>query len=417
MKLRDRKKRVLGDIKQEDRKPDLTLINTTPSTVNESSAWSLNIKQEDTKNDNSLLKQSHVFEGTDYYYRCDMCKMKMPNLKSVLQHRKSIHSVNLTKKTMVKDINTEPNIHDSNFHCKPCKVKYTDRIKYRCHLRAVHFMVLKAIAKHKIPQNDIVPDPDNPSLYCRSCDHTYASKNLYKQHCRYAHGVTSVKLVNRRSTLFFITDSYCKQCDMRLSNMGSYRNHLLVVHKLNWRLIQPKPKKVMPDVDDPNFYCRVCEIKLANKSSFRVHLMRVHAIYQSAPKKTSMEPDTDDPNNNCRACQKNYRTKGEYRRHLRCVHQIALPPLRSNDNLRSLPNPNDPRLYCSVCKKSWMKRADYRTHCKIVHSMVLDHYRISNPNATIDINHPENYCEQCERTYSRRQAFKNHLRCIHNICD
>ncbi|KAL9554232.1 hypothetical protein PS6_003520 [Mucor atramentarius] len=93
MKLRDRKKRILGDIKQEDRKPDLTLINTTPSTVNESSNWSLNIKQEDTKNDSSLLQQGHGFkEGEDYYYRCDMCKMKMPNLESVLKHRKSIHS-------------------------------------------------------------------------------------------------------------------------------------------------------------------------------------------------------------------------------------------------------------------------------------------------------------------------------------
>ncbi|KAL9554231.1 hypothetical protein PS6_003519 [Mucor atramentarius] len=416
MKLRDRKKRVLGDIKQEDRRPDLTLINTTPSTVNESSNWSLNIKQEDTKNDSSLLQQGHGFkEGEDYYYRCDVCKERMPNLESVLEHRKSIHSVNLWKKTMVKDINTEPNIHDPNFHCKPCKVRYTDRIKYRHHLRATHFMVLKTMYLNKKVQHNIVPDPDDPSLYCRSCDHTYSNKNEYKRHCRYAHGITSVKLVSRRSTLCFITDSYCKQCDMRLSSKAGYKNHLFVIHKLNWRLIQPKPKNIMPDVDDPNFYCRVCERKLAHKKSFKLHLEAVHAIYQSEQKKPILEPDTDDPNNNCRACQKHYGSKGEYRRHLRHVHHINLPSLRGYDNHKSLPDPNDPHFYCSVCKKSWMKRKEYRSHCKKAHFMVLDPYSVSNPNATIDINHPDFYCAQCECSYSCKAGFKKHLRRIHSM--
>ncbi|EPB91874.1 hypothetical protein HMPREF1544_01167 [Mucor circinelloides 1006PhL] len=417
MKLRGRKTRVLGDIKQEDRKPDLALINATSSTVNEPSTWGFNIKQEDTKNDNSLLQQGHVFEGRDYYYRCDMCKMKMPNLESVLKHRNSIHTINPLKKSMVKDINTEPNIHDPNFHCKPCKVKYTSGIKYRQHLRATHFMVLKTIHLVKKLQNNIVPDPDIPSLYCRSCDHTYSNKSSYKQHCRYAHGMASFKLVSRRSALGVITDSYCKQCDMRLSSMANYKSHLFSIHNLDWRLIQPKPKNIMPDVDDPKFYCRACESKLANKKSFKAHLMREHGIYQSAPKKTILEPDTDDPNNNCRACQTNYRTKISYRRHLRQVHHITLPPLRSNANLKSLPNPNDPHHYCSVCKKSWMKRAEYRSHCKRVHFMVLDHYSVSNPNATIDINHPAFYCAQCECSYSCRSGFKKHLRQIHSICD
>ncbi|KAL9541477.1 hypothetical protein PS6_010286 [Mucor atramentarius] len=57
MKLRDRQKRVLGDVKQEDNKVGLSLINTSSSTVNELGTWSREIKQEDTKNDSSLLKQ------------------------------------------------------------------------------------------------------------------------------------------------------------------------------------------------------------------------------------------------------------------------------------------------------------------------------------------------------------------------
>ncbi|KAL7313785.1 hypothetical protein PS15m_012358 [Mucor circinelloides] len=397
MKLRDRQKRVSNDIKQEDKKVVINLIDTPSSALNESNAYNSNIKQEDTKNDNSLLQQD---EGRGYFYRCDVCKKRMPNLKSVLQHRKSIHNVKPSSHRIIKDVHTEPDIYDPNFYCKTCKMYYNSKLKYKAHLRTAHFMVLKAKSKYEVPQNAILPDPDDPNQYCRACDYTYSGKSHYKQHCRYKHGMTSVQFGFTKSKTDGIVDTYCKICGVRLSSKQNYKQHLLVIHNVDWRLIHPKPKNIMPDVDDPNFYCRVCQRKSKNKRIFRAHLMNVHALYQSAPKKTILEPDTDDPNNNCRACQKNYSTKNSYRNHIRHVHQIALPLLRRNDNLRSLPNPNDPHHYCSVCKRSWMKRTEYRSHCKKVHFMALDHHRISNPNAMIDINHPEHYCAQCEYLYS-----------------
>jgi len=63
MKLRDRKKRVLDHIKQEDDKPGLTLINASSSTVNVSSTRNQDIKQEDTKNDSNLLQQDRKSIG------------------------------------------------------------------------------------------------------------------------------------------------------------------------------------------------------------------------------------------------------------------------------------------------------------------------------------------------------------------
>ncbi|KAL9555006.1 hypothetical protein PS6_003094 [Mucor atramentarius] len=200
MKLRDRKKRVLDHIKQEDDKPDLTLINASSSTVNVSSSWNRGIKQEDTKNDSNLPQQDHGFgEGKDYYYRCDICKQRMPTVISVLQHRKLIHNLKRRHLSKIKDINTEPDIHDPNFYCKSCKVDYNDRKGYRQHLKSAHYMVLKPIPSHQIPQSSIVPDPDDPNLYCRACDHTYSSKTIYKQHCRCTHGITSVKIANTRA--------------------------------------------------------------------------------------------------------------------------------------------------------------------------------------------------------------------------
>ncbi|KAL9537719.1 hypothetical protein PS6_011700 [Mucor atramentarius] len=415
IRLRDKPKRVSNDIKQEDTKAVINLIDTPSSTFIESDAYSFNIKQEDTKNDSSLQQQDDRFEeGKDYFYRCDICKKRMPNLKSVLQRRKSIHDVKPSSRRTIKDIDTEPDMHDPNFYCRSCKVIYKDRNKYRYHLRNVHFMILKTIPTRKLSQSTILPDPDDPNLYCKVCDSTYAHKPSYKQHCRYKHGMASVKIGIARSKPDGIADTYCKICDLRLGSKQSYRYHLFSIHKIDRRQIYQKPEN-MPDVNDPNFYCCACERKLANRHSFRTHLKLMHSIYLSAPKKTSVEPDTDDPNNNCRACEKNYASKALYWRHLRLVHHMDLPPLKSNINLGSQPNQNDPHHYCSVCKKSYETRTKYRIHCRTTHFMLLDYYSISNPNAIIDINHPEHYCAQCEYSYNTKAYFKKHLRRVHNI--
>ncbi|KAL9545231.1 hypothetical protein PS6_008338 [Mucor atramentarius] len=385
------------------------------SVVNELITCNVGIKQEDTKKDNSLLQQDGGFNGKDYYYCCDRCSQTSPNLKSVMEHRASVHNVKSGKGSMVKDINVEPDVHDPNFYCKSCKVSYTNKRRYRHHLKAVHYMVLKTMRLGKIPQNTNTPDPDDPNLYCRGCDYTYAEKRQYKRHCRYTHGVTSVKFAGRTFTQDGIIDTYCKPCDMRLSSMQSYKKHIFAIHKSDWRPMYQKPKNIAPDVDDPNFYCCACEMKLTSKRNFRFHLMRVHSIYQSAFKKPSLEPDIDDPNFYCRACQKNHPSRSKYRAHLRYVHQLALLPVKRNASPEKLPNPNDPHNFCSVCKESWKKRTQYRRHCMHVHFMALDHYSIFNPNAMIDINHPTLYCAQCERSYSTKLSFRTHLWRIHNI--
>ncbi|EPB82326.1 hypothetical protein HMPREF1544_10921 [Mucor circinelloides 1006PhL] len=61
MKLKKRQKRVSDDIRQEDYKPDLILINTSSSTANELNTWSRDIQQGDTKN-------AYKFEEKDYYH-------------------------------------------------------------------------------------------------------------------------------------------------------------------------------------------------------------------------------------------------------------------------------------------------------------------------------------------------------------
>ncbi|EPB83608.1 hypothetical protein HMPREF1544_09651 [Mucor circinelloides 1006PhL] len=265
MKLRDRKKRVLDHIKQEDDKPDLTLINASSSTVNVSSSWNREIKQEDTKNDSNLLQQDHGFgEGKDYYYQCDRCMKRMPNLKLVLQHRRLIHKVKRKGPSKIKDIDTEPDIHDPNFHCKSCNINYNSRRKYRHHLKYVHFMALKTILPHQIPQSSIVPDPDDPNLYCRACDSKYSCKSNYKQHCRYAHGMTSVKIATTGANSDGNVDPG------KLPDPNDPQNYCKVYHH------SISNRNAMIDINHPEFYCAQCERSYSSKESFRMHLRNVH---------------------------------------------------------------------------------------------------------------------------------------------
>ncbi|EPB81029.1 hypothetical protein HMPREF1544_12276 [Mucor circinelloides 1006PhL] len=80
--------------------------------------------------------------------------------------------------------------------------------------------------------------------------------------------MVSVKLAIKKSTPDGIIDTYCTPCDARLTSRESYKTRLFAIHKLNWRLIQPKLQNVVPNVDDSNFYSSACEKKLVLPCSF-----------------------------------------------------------------------------------------------------------------------------------------------------
>ncbi|KAL9543197.1 hypothetical protein MBANPS3_008228 [Mucor bainieri] len=304
MKLRDRTKRVLGNIKQEDCKSALTMTDessTSMSTDTNTVDLTATVKQEDSQKDEKLLKQDGEFSKKDYYYCCDICKRKMQDIRSVLEHRKLIHGVKENGNRKIKNIDTEPDIHDPNFYCESCERSYKDRTTYRQHLRHTHYMILKPLPIWKAPRSDIVPDPNDPSLHCGACDHTYSRKDIYKEHCRYLHGIQHVKATNQSSTTSSsLMDTYCQVCDRRFSSLSVYRGHLFAIHKVDWRLTQQTQSNILPNVNDPNFYCCSCSKKMASKESFKQHLMRVHSIFQSAPRKKSrLNPDVNDLNNYC----------------------------------------------------------------------------------------------------------------------
>ncbi|KAK4518721.1 ethionine resistance protein [Mucor velutinosus] len=411
MKLRDRTKRVLDNVKQEDRKPAFTAAESPASITTDNNIFDLTIKQEDAKDYEDLSEQHGEFGERDYYYRCNICKRRMANLKSVLEHRKSIHVDCRWSVTMIRNIDTEPDVNDPNFHCKSCEADYGGEKPYRQHLRNVHHMVLKSKFARCAPQNGIVPDPDDPNLYCRACDYTYKQKYGYKAHCRYAHGVKPVELATQKSTSSSM-DTYCQTCDKRLATMGSYRKHIFVTHKMDSKTAQRKQGNILPNANDPNSYCRSCEKKFASRKSFKKHLLAVHSICLSAPrKKSSLEPDVDDPNFYCRSCRHTYSNKYIYRNHLRRLHGMNLKSLRRSMNTGILPDWNDPTLHCTSCDRTYKSKSKYAAHCKKVHKMKES----ARPAKVPDSNDLPNYCRICDFSYETRHEYNVHCLIAHDI--
>ncbi|KAL0146160.1 C2H2-type zinc finger transcription factor [Mucor lusitanicus] len=343
MKLRARKKSFPSKIKQEDRNPSLINDQLSTTEVASTSTFGLTVKQEDSKDHKVLLKQQSM--AIDMLI--DMHSNGFLNLNSVLEHRSSNHISKRYKNiTMPKNLVKEPDLNNPGFYCESCEKGYSNKHRYREHLRAAHFMVLKQFPKRAAQKTDVAPDPNDPNFYCRACDFTYTQKDTYKSHCRYAHGLKPAESANQTSSSSKLTDSYCQTCDKRLSSIGSYRRHLFVVHEIENKQIQQERIEILPNVDDPNFYCHSCEKKLGSKVSFITHLQLVHSIFKSAPPQSELKPDIDDPNNHCRACRKGYPSKGIYRTHLRIVHQMVLSPLRYKFSPKQLPDPYNRDTYC-----------------------------------------------------------------------
>ncbi|GAN01829.1 hypothetical protein MAM1_0012d01264 [Mucor ambiguus] len=130
MNPKDETKRVLGNIKHEDCKFSVTTAESSTSIATDINTVDLTIdltiKEENTEDYKPSLEQQREFDERGYYYRCDICNRRKPNLKSVLDHRKSIHHIKRMNFTKVNDINMEPDINDPNFHCSPCGKGFQD---------------------------------------------------------------------------------------------------------------------------------------------------------------------------------------------------------------------------------------------------------------------------------------------------
>lgn len=121
------------------------------------------------------------------YYSCRICKERKPDFISLLNHRRSVHNINIIYKT-IKHVNLEPDVYDPNRYCRACEKTFGLRKNYLQHLRGIHDMVLPLLKGR--PKASIIPDPYDVSHNCCSCNKAYGSQQNYRRHLKSVHKMT-----------------------------------------------------------------------------------------------------------------------------------------------------------------------------------------------------------------------------------
>ncbi|OAD04188.1 C2H2-type zinc finger transcription factor [Mucor lusitanicus CBS 277.49] len=103
------------------------------------------------------------------------------------------------------------------------------------------------------------PDVNDPNFYCRSCNHTYPHKHVYRQHLKRFHKMKlrSLNLLNKNPAIlpdWNDANFHCNSCNRTYASLPSYHLHCRTIHDLR---APQKPTGVpgVPDIDDPNNHC------------------------------------------------------------------------------------------------------------------------------------------------------------------
>ncbi|KAK4513266.1 uncharacterized protein ATC70_011834 [Mucor velutinosus] len=357
------------------------------------------------------LRSDNVIDiSNDQLLRCPLCKTSCQSKHVYDQHLTQDHNVSLSRLSMASNMNVLPDWNDPNLYCPSCNATFHTQRAFKFHCRNIHCMK----SPGKFP-NKGLPDINDPTHHCKVCNITLKSKKVYRHHCRYAHGVKLRKSFAYPDLTPDLSnpDHYCQTCDRFYSSKPSYQKHLIHIHQMS---LQSSNANMEPDINDPNFHCRPCDKTMRSKHHFKKHLSLVHSISQAGKKAASHanKPDIDDPNHYCRVCKKTYASKSSYRCHARHQHGVKL---RQKKDQNLLPDPLDPNFYCRACKHSFKALLSYRRHCQHVHRMsgdLLDH-PFAYPDADIDLNHPKFHCARCNKHLKCRSSFICHLRIMHAI--
>ncbi|KAL9538828.1 hypothetical protein PS6_011439 [Mucor atramentarius] len=409
MKLRSKTRHAVMAIKREKQKEESIKLeailqqrnrskpppsNDTFAAVNDDA---VNIKEEDLKEyvsaddieqEESPTKLSSYAQGfngntKDYFYQCHLCKEVKDNLQSVLDHRKTVHGL---KSFSFKHIDVEPNIYDPNNFCQTCERAYSDRRRYRTHLRQTHYIF--SVPLRDRLNSDPIPDPEKTGFYCRSCCCTYNDLCLYRSHLKSYH---NIRLAPSRSSKVLEAlpnwndpDLYCRSCNKTYRTRLDYTSHCKTVHRMKIPANGTLHDE-LPDIRDPKFYCKICNITHQTERAYRNHCYMTHKRALVSHGVLRVVPDS---NRHCAPCDKSFSNKYNYHKHLFVTHKIGDPSKLEPSKLT--PDINDPNLYCRACDKTLCHKYAFVDHLRQIHGIGL---RVpAKGELEPDVEDPNNHC-------------------------
>jgi hypothetical protein len=217
----------------------------------------------------------------------------------------------------------------------------------------------------------ILPEVDDPNLYCKVRDKYFVSSIRYRRHLGSIHEMVLTRSPSSKFELMVYQKRIIRitiaVVATRRSPTDSHTK-LTNVHKMN--VIKPLQRvdlSILPDTDDPNFYCKVCKKTYNDKTAYRSHIRRVHEIkfytQRKLPKYDPLmaEVDINDSKNKyCVICKLTFKEQGRYTAHMKSYNNrrfMAPTRGRSRIDLDVTPDIDDPNNYCKSCDFSFASLA------------------------------------------------------------
>ncbi|KAK4514307.1 uncharacterized protein ATC70_001899 [Mucor velutinosus] len=363
------------------------------------------------------LAKAFEKSGRDYFYQCHLCTELKTTLLDLLDHHSKIHRFTYRSRTY-KHLELEPNPQDPNFYCRVCETTYPSINMFKKHFRLVHYMITKTtrspptitpLQAIKIEKEIVVPDRDDPSNYCRACKKFYVNQHRYRSHLAKFHDMP--KFGKKQGVLpdIFDPNFYCRSCERGLSTKARFKKHCL-----RWHNVVVPDEKDLPNVHDPTFHCKPCDKTFGDKDTFWQHCRETHLITNF--KEKGLKPF-------CNNCNRSYASEFRYKRHRRLVHGETFPFIttRTPKLVSDLPpDINDPNHYCRACDKKLACRAGFRTHLAVFHDIFLPVKKFKHPSARpkkkpFQKNDRKYHCLICDNAYPTTIKYREHLELIHHV--
>ncbi|KAI9474153.1 MAG: hypothetical protein EXX96DRAFT_329111 [Benjaminiella poitrasii] len=389
----------------------------------------------------------------DPNYYCRTCDHTYSNKYNFRNHLSRIHNIliKLEKATPLESPNCpikypelEPDPKDPNYYCRTCDHTYSSKSCFKIHLFKFHGVPIEPAklngCSNCIVHPELEPDPNDPNLFCRSCEHTYSRLRNFKDHLFKIHNIVVEKPPRPLKVKSHIKhpdlepdpndpNNYCSFCNRKYTRKYSFKRHLATAHNIESQSTTASPKSLMeypeiePDSEDPNLYCRICDCTFVSKAFFKNHLVKVHKMLFLSTSVTSKrfikhperEPNPYDPNFYCHSCDRGYPNKYKFKDHLSKYHEsIVAPP-----QISSRCNDKNPNYYCHYCEQEFKNEFKYNVHLSRVHGLTnkqkFQNPPIFRPDVVPDMNDPHNYCRSCRYSYDSLYDFRLHLRSVHDM--
>ncbi|CEP17504.1 hypothetical protein [Parasitella parasitica] len=396
-----------------------------------------NVKVEDVLKNETLLNQEPDRLRITYTYKCNKCDEPMPSLKSVVDHRWTVHKARSNTKAM-KHMELEPDVYDANRYCRTCEFNFGNLSRYLFHLKKIHFMDLRKnmepepddpnfycraceskyanrcryrnhlLIVHKMrwedtKRRDIVPDWNDPQFYCAPCGKSFPAKEAFHKHCRCAHKLKYRDIVRPGNPDWDDPNFYCKICNNTFQDKVKYMRHCRGVHRMKCKKSFPNPD-AKPDISDVHNHCNICDKRFATRLTYHKHLFLFHNILTKPRITNQVIPFVDEQKAYSCACDKTLSSKIGYREDLETVHSIKMPFKRNKEDLK--PVTDGPNIHCDVCQRDYSEMEDYMSHLHQTRKM-------ENADIFPDPNDPNLYCRVCNKTYGAESSYRNHCKTIH----